>query len=266
MKFTDSKTQYCNADISPKFSYKFGVILIQTQPRFCVLGTDFETQILKCMWRREEPHQLWRPKTCTNLHPLMNMMVLAQKQAQADACQLVSLYMGWNKCGHMTSRDAERDRIGLREEKSWRTSRGWQQSSTQHRAQWPLHDPTVALLSPHRVIDGRDLTPLLRGQVPHSEHEFLFHYCGSRLHAARWHQRQGEWFHVALWGWELRPGEVPGAGGRLGRCIRWHFQGVADYQARRMLKTVTAANFGPHLLDPKPRGLNQERSVCHLRG
>lgn len=49
MKFTDSKTQYCNADISPKFSYKFGVILIQTQPRFCVLGTDFETQILKCM-------------------------------------------------------------------------------------------------------------------------------------------------------------------------------------------------------------------------
>nr|XP_008542639.1 PREDICTED: arylsulfatase H-like isoform X1 [Equus przewalskii] len=56
--------------------------------------------------------------------------------------------------------------------------------------------PTVVQLAggqvpQDRVIDGRDLTPLLRGQVPHSEHEFLFHYCGSRLHAARWHQRQG---------------------------------------------------------------------------
>ncbi|XP_062939829.1 arylsulfatase D-like [Cynocephalus volans] len=41
-----------------------------------------------------------------------------------------------------------------------------------------------------RVIDGRDLMPLLRGQVSHSEHEFLFHYCGSQLHAARWYQRE----------------------------------------------------------------------------
>ncbi|XP_037680572.1 arylsulfatase H-like isoform X2 [Choloepus didactylus] len=41
-----------------------------------------------------------------------------------------------------------------------------------------------------RVIDGRDLMPLLRGHVPHSGHEFLFHYCGSRMHAARWYQRE----------------------------------------------------------------------------
>ncbi|XP_047392370.1 arylsulfatase L isoform X5 [Sciurus carolinensis] len=40
-----------------------------------------------------------------------------------------------------------------------------------------------------RVIDGRDLWPLLLGAAPHSEHEFLLHYCERFLHAARWHQR-----------------------------------------------------------------------------
>ncbi|XP_055964621.1 arylsulfatase D-like [Sorex fumeus] len=40
-----------------------------------------------------------------------------------------------------------------------------------------------------RVIDGRSLVPLLQGAVTHSAHEFLFHYCGQHLHAARWHER-----------------------------------------------------------------------------
>ncbi|XP_052520666.1 arylsulfatase H-like isoform X3 [Tympanuchus pallidicinctus] len=40
-----------------------------------------------------------------------------------------------------------------------------------------------------RVIDGRDLMPLLQGTVEHSEHKFLFHYCGTHLHAVRWHQK-----------------------------------------------------------------------------
>ncbi|XP_040390274.1 arylsulfatase H-like isoform X4 [Cygnus olor] len=40
-----------------------------------------------------------------------------------------------------------------------------------------------------RVIDGRDLMPLLQGRVEHSEHEFLFHYCGIHLHAVRWYQK-----------------------------------------------------------------------------
>ncbi|XP_075378858.1 arylsulfatase D-like isoform X1 [Mycteria americana] len=47
---------------------------------------------------------------------------------------------------------------------------------------------TVSIFSA-RVIDGRDLMPLLRGTVEHSEHEFLFHYCGIHLHAVRWHQK-----------------------------------------------------------------------------
>ncbi|XP_063306237.1 arylsulfatase D-like isoform X2 [Pelobates fuscus] len=40
-----------------------------------------------------------------------------------------------------------------------------------------------------RIIDGRSLVPLLKNQATHSEHEFLFHYCGRNLHAVRWHQK-----------------------------------------------------------------------------
>ncbi|KAM4798800.1 LOW QUALITY PROTEIN: steryl-sulfatase-like [Urocitellus parryii] len=52
--------------------------------------------------------------------------------------------------------------------------------------------PTVAKLagSPlpkDRIIDGRDLMPLLQGKSRRSEHEFLFHYCNAYLNAVRWH-------------------------------------------------------------------------------
>ncbi|KAJ8252875.1 hypothetical protein GJAV_G00206540 [Gymnothorax javanicus] len=38
-----------------------------------------------------------------------------------------------------------------------------------------------------RVLDGHDLMPLMEGRVRRSEHEFMFHYCGSALNAVRWH-------------------------------------------------------------------------------
>ncbi|XP_058042718.1 arylsulfatase D-like isoform X4 [Ahaetulla prasina] len=41
-----------------------------------------------------------------------------------------------------------------------------------------------------RVIDGRNLMPLLQGLVQHSEHEFMFHYCGIYLHAVRWYEKE----------------------------------------------------------------------------
>lgn len=52
--------------------------------------------------------------------------------------------------------------------------------------------PTVVKLagSPlpeDRIIDGRDLMPLLLGKRQRSEHEFLFHYCNFYLNAVRWH-------------------------------------------------------------------------------
>ncbi|KAM5180753.1 arylsulfatase D-like [Mantella aurantiaca] len=37
-----------------------------------------------------------------------------------------------------------------------------------------------------RIIDGKDLMPLVQGNVPNSEHEFMFHYCDEYLHAVRW--------------------------------------------------------------------------------
>ncbi|XP_062982405.1 arylsulfatase H-like [Elgaria multicarinata webbii] len=55
--------------------------------------------------------------------------------------------------------------------------------------------PTVAHLAgaslpQDRVIDGRNQIALLQGKVQRSEHQFMFHYCGSHLHAARWHQKE----------------------------------------------------------------------------
>lgn len=54
--------------------------------------------------------------------------------------------------------------------------------------------PTVVKLagSPlpdDRIIDGRDLMPLLRGTSQRSDHEFLFHYCNFYLNAVRWAPR-----------------------------------------------------------------------------
>ncbi|XP_015448176.1 arylsulfatase H [Pteropus alecto] len=45
------------------------------------------------------------------------------------------------------------------------------------------------VLPQDRAIDGRNLMPLLEGRARHSDHDFLFHYCGVYLHAVRWHQR-----------------------------------------------------------------------------
>lgn len=50
-------------------------------------------------------------------------------------------------------------------------------------------DPTP---NPHRVIDGRDLMPLLNGHVMRSEHDFLFHYCNAYMNAVRWRSPNGE--------------------------------------------------------------------------
>ncbi|XP_005406591.1 PREDICTED: steryl-sulfatase isoform X2 [Chinchilla lanigera] len=52
--------------------------------------------------------------------------------------------------------------------------------------------PTIAKLAgaplpPDRVIDGRDLMPLIQGKSQHSDHEFLFHYCNAYLNAVRWY-------------------------------------------------------------------------------
>lgn len=42
-----------------------------------------------------------------------------------------------------------------------------------------------------RVIDGRDILPLLKGDRSVSPHKFMFHYCGDRLEAARYRPNAG---------------------------------------------------------------------------
>lgn len=54
--------------------------------------------------------------------------------------------------------------------------------------------PTIVHLSggdmpTDRMIDGHNMLELLKGRADRSEHEFMFHYCNSRLNAVRWHPR-----------------------------------------------------------------------------
>ena len=69
--------------------------------------------------------------------------------------------------------------------------------------------PTVAKLTgtdlpQDRVIDGKDLLPLLTNQTEESSHEFIFHYCGNQVHAVRYHPKDSDivWkahFMTAKW-------------------------------------------------------------------
>ncbi|XP_056416785.1 arylsulfatase L-like isoform X7 [Hyla sarda] len=57
--------------------------------------------------------------------------------------------------------------------------------------------PTVVklgggMLPKDRIIDGKDMMPLLQGFVSISAHEFMFHYCEEYLHAVRWQQTRIE--------------------------------------------------------------------------
>ena len=57
--------------------------------------------------------------------------------------------------------------------------------------------PTVAKLTgadlaEDRVIDGKDLLPLLTNQTQQSSGEFIFHYCGNQVHAVRYHPKNSD--------------------------------------------------------------------------
>ncbi|XP_066268203.1 steryl-sulfatase-like [Branchiostoma lanceolatum] len=69
--------------------------------------------------------------------------------------------------------------------------------------------PTVAdiLQAPlpqDRVMDGRNILPLLGGAKQPSPHDFMFHYCGNVLHAVRYRPKKGNvtWkAHLASYPW-----------------------------------------------------------------
>nr|XP_044997380.1 arylsulfatase L [Jaculus jaculus] len=94
--------------------------------------------------------------------------------------------------------------------------------------------PTVALLGgaplpEDRVIDGRDLMPLLRGETERSAHDVLLHYCQLFLHAARYADRE----HGKLWKVHFSTPlpEPAGAGACYGRAVcPCHGDGVRDHR------------------------------------
>lgn len=49
-----------------------------------------------------------------------------------------------------------------------------------------IHAITEQQLPENVHIDGKNILPLLQGQMETSPHEFMFHYCGSYLHGIRW--------------------------------------------------------------------------------
>jgi arylsulfatase A-like enzyme len=49
-----------------------------------------------------------------------------------------------------------------------------------------------------RQIDGVNIWPLLMGQDTSRPHEFLFHYCGTEIHAARYSPLDGNKFYDNL--------------------------------------------------------------------
>ena len=57
--------------------------------------------------------------------------------------------------------------------------------------------PTVAKLAggdvpQDRIVDGKDLLPLLTNKTQQSSHEFIFHYCANQLHAVRYHPKNSD--------------------------------------------------------------------------
>ena len=51
---------------------------------------------------------------------------------------------------------------------------------------------TGADLPDDRIVDGKDLLPLLTNQTQQSSHEFIFHYCGDQVHAVRYHPNNSD--------------------------------------------------------------------------
>ena len=51
---------------------------------------------------------------------------------------------------------------------------------------------TGADLPDDRIVDGKDLLPLLTNQTQQSSHEFIFHYCADQIHAVRYHPKNSD--------------------------------------------------------------------------
>lgn len=51
-----------------------------------------------------------------------------------------------------------------------------------------IHNIVNLSLPNDRLIDGKNILPLLKGHVQNSPHDFMFHYCGTYLHGVRFNE------------------------------------------------------------------------------
>ena len=99
-----------------------------------------------------------------------------------------------------------------------------------------------------RTIDGKNIFPLLMQEQNISPHEFMFHYCGSAIHALRYRPRSGNvtWkahFVTPVWA----PGtEVCGEAVILCECFGDH----VTHHDPPLLYDVTHDPYEQYILDP----------------
>ena len=101
--------------------------------------------------------------------------------------------------------------------------------------------PTVAKLTgadlPHdRVIDGKDLLPLLTDKTQESSHEFLFHYCGNLVHAVRYRPKNTDTVWKAHF---MTPKWTEGTETCMGKATCWCHGGQVNVHDPPLLYDMT---------------------------
>ena len=49
-----------------------------------------------------------------------------------------------------------------------------------------------------RLIDGKDILPVLKGKMAESPYDFVYHYCNGEIHAVRFMPKNGEYYILII--------------------------------------------------------------------
>ncbi|KXJ23535.1 steryl-sulfatase [Exaiptasia diaphana] len=99
-----------------------------------------------------------------------------------------------------------------------------------------------------RIIDGKDLMPLLTQQQKVSPHEFMFHYCAKEIHAVRYRPRDGK----TTWKAHFKtPKWIDGTQVCYGLCLC--YEGFSVDQNPPLLYDITTDPTESHPLDPNDK-------------
>lgn len=70
-----------------------------------------------------------------------------------------------------------------------------------------IHNIVNLSLPNDRLIDGKNILPLLKGHVKNSPHDFMFHYCGTYLHGVRFNENLKNVWKVYFYTPKYKPKE-----------------------------------------------------------